>query len=171
MQKHSIVVLVNDLVKANARFDDASLRGYNALNVTITGGSQNMIYTFEGTGRVKVGVSQFVMETTDDGTLDDIAGDLNELGIPHTVESEDGKMLRVNVLEILKGGFMVHAPANRNTLKATIPGLTIVEFMFRNDGTNLWAEFFVANWNHLSTHTLAQVEIEFVKTAVVYEVL
>lgn len=175
MQKFIITATTDALIKADARFTDASqTRGPNAVNVVL-----------KYPDGMTVGVECFrdprndtiVYKTSDESLMDDVTGDFNALGVENTLTTfEECRGLRVNVLEILKAGILVHAPANRNALILTLPSGYLnnaIELAFRNDGTNLWADTSVpdltdAGWDE---GVLEILEKCFVENRVAYEVL
>lgn len=108
--------------------------------------------------------------------MDDWTGDLSACGVLHRLDMQMGRGIRVNVLEILKAGMLVHAPANRNVLNVTLPDFSLdskVTMDYRNDGTNLWAEYAGIDSHDGDTRSgvMAVLEACFVEYKVAYEVL
>jgi len=172
MQKFTLTVNVNDLIEAKAVFRYAPARGEHAVDVTLRA-PDGQILTFEFKRASPDEALIFV--TTDEDVMDAWTGDLSACGVLHHLSIEHGRVLRVNVLEILKAGFLVHAPANRNVLRVRLPqemfyGVEI-EMNFRNDGTNLWAEFFANPEQEKCSGELAVLESAFTEARVTYEVL
>jgi hypothetical protein len=174
MQKHIITVTINDLIKANARFDPTAerTRGRGALNVSLRYPDGGGTVGFEG--RRDVDADLFVFTTTSESIMDDVTGDFNALGIAYDLKQYEGRGITVSVLEILKAGFVVCAPANSDILKVRIPDGTFgteVEFKFRNDGTNLTAEYdgIDVDGSDKRANMLALIEAAFTQHKVWYE--
>ena len=174
MQKFIITATINDLIKANARFDSSAerTRGRDALNVHLTF-PDGVVISYEG--RRDSDNSLFVVTTTSESATDDLAGDFNALGVAHNIRAFEGRGITVNVLEILKAGFVVCAPANSDVLKVRIPDGTFgveVEFTFRNDGTNLTAEYdgIDTDGSDKRANMLALIEAALTEHKVRYEV-
>lgn len=138
MQKSIITVTIDDLIKANAVFDTPTDRAAGALNVMLSYPDGYRV-GFEGTRDPDAGT--FVFRTTSEDVMDDVTGDLGSLEIPYTLQQFEGQGLRVNVLDLLRTGWLIHMPANQQLLNVALPNGLGVLLKWRNDGTNLYAEY------------------------------
>lgn len=177
MQKFIISVSIDDLIKANARFTDATqIRGPNAVDVVMTYPNGVSRIGIEGYRNTDAGT--FVFNTTCEDAMDDVTGDYNALGLVHEVKEYKGRGAKVNVLDLLRAGFLLHAPVRRNVLRVQLPSefdfeTRKVEMNFRNDGTNLWAEFDNIDMDGTTTRAdeLEQLEMTLIENQVGFEVL
>jgi hypothetical protein len=138
MQKFIITAAIDDLIKARAVFETPTDRAAGALNVILSYPDGYRV-GFEGTRDPDAGT--FVFRTTSEDVMDDVTGDLGSLDIPYKLDSFHGQGLKINVLDLLRTGWLIHAPANQQLLNVALPNGLNVLLKWRNDGTNLYAEF------------------------------
>lgn len=70
--------------------------------------------------------------------------------------------IRVNVLELLDTHWMLFQQLDESKLKATSPAGAVFFFDFKNDGTNLFAEYSDVKTMHDVTNTLMANSTKFV---------
>lgn len=137
MQKFIFTATINALIKADAVFQPAPDRGADALNMRLTLPDQQSV-GYEGRRDAN---GSFVFTTYDEYTAQEMEAELKSLNIEFDLKVYDGRGLRVNVLELLRTGWLVCAPKGQNTLRVMLPNDMNVSLKYRNDGTSLYAEY------------------------------
>lgn len=144
-----ILTIKTDDLKSGARVVDAPDRGDLAANLLLT--HRKYEFSFE-CQRTYAGGQALQFTSFDRDVIDDVAGDLVDLEVPHTLDEVPGDLIRVSVLTLLDKGWMLVQPRSGRKLVCTPPnrlipapsagaGCAAFTLNFTNDGTNLWADF------------------------------
>lgn len=172
MQKFIITAPIDSLIKASAQFETPADRGADALNVMLSYPDGRSV-GFEGRRDADAGT--FVFTTYDDTIMCDVVDDFNALKIANKLKSFTGEGIKINVLEMLSAGWLIHAPKGQNVLRVRLPNHLDVEMKYRNDGTSLYAEYDGIDsggpHRELQRHTLSLLKMYLGEASIVYDVL